>query len=86
MEIIRKTNVLIKTQKRLIVRHPEGVEEVWCDKCAERMVTARQAAVLNGTGDRAIFRLIENGGIHFVEMGPETYVCFTPDLVVPPEE
>ena len=86
MEIIRKTNVLIRTERKLVIHNPERQPQVWCERCTEQMVTAQEAATLHGVGAREIFRLIESGDIHFVEMGSETFVC--PNLAnpVPPEE
>jgi hypothetical protein len=86
MEIIRKTNVLIKTERKFVIHRPEAREQVWCGRCEEQMVTAQEAALMNGTGARAIFRLIEDGNIHFVEMGSETFVCPNLTIPVPPEE
>lgn len=75
MEIIRKTSVFIKTERRLTVRGGGPRDEIWCEKCAGPMVTAREAAEAQRTGTRAIYRLIEEGRVHFVEIGAEVLVC-----------
>jgi hypothetical protein len=86
MEIIRKTNVLIKTTRKLVIHSSGRREPVWCEQCAEQMITAQEAAEISGLGGRKIFRLIEGGNIHFIEMGSETYVCPVLANPVPPEE
>lgn len=81
MGIIRKTNILIKTERRFVVRQAGEVPRIWCDQCAGQMITAREAAGLHGIGTRGVYRLIEEGKVHFAETAAEMYVC--PNFAAP---
>ena len=76
MEIIRKTNVLIKTARKFVVHQSETIERIWCGQCDGHMVRAQMSADLFGVSSREIYRLIEREEIHFVEtQANEIYVC-----------
>lgn len=42
-------------------------ESLFCPQCAEPLVTAERAAVLLGISRRAIYRLTEDGKVHYAE-------------------
>jgi len=82
MEIIRKTNILIKTERKFVIRQSSAEEEIWCETCDGQMITAQNAAVLHGISTREIYGLVEKGTLHFVESGAKIlYVC--PSLIYP---
>lgn len=65
----KRTEITLKTRQILVVRSPSSKPTFWCSECVEpsQMITPNEAAVLSDTGTRAIYRLIEDGGLHFVE-------------------
>lgn len=69
MKIIFETEELVVFKAR---RSFKG----FCEQCSEpvEMLTAETAAALSGFGERAIFRLIEAGGLHFVE-AERVFIC-----------
>lgn len=74
----RRTEITIETQKLLVVRRRGAEVKIWCAACTaqSRMVTPAEAARLCGTDARDIYRRIESGLLHFVEVaGGEPLVC-----------
>ncbi|PYS70052.1 MAG: hypothetical protein DMF69_14875 [Acidobacteria bacterium] len=67
MEIKRTTEILVETERRLVVHQPEHVEHIVCSSCNELMVTTEQAAIILDLSHRAIYQLVENGTAHFAE-------------------
>jgi hypothetical protein len=76
MKITRKTNVFVKTERKIIVRGGSSKDFVCCADCAEQMLPAQTSADFFGISSREIYRFIESGKIHFVETeANEIYVC-----------
>ena len=76
MKIIRKTNIFIKTERKLIIRKETANEIICCEQCAEQMLAAQVSADFFGVSSRKIYRLIDRDQIHFVETeANEIYVC-----------
>jgi hypothetical protein len=76
MKITRKTNVLVKTERRFVVRQHPSDETIQCGQCAELLIPAQMSADFFGISSRTIYRLIESGKIHFVETeANEIYIC-----------
>jgi hypothetical protein len=67
MEIKRKFELLIETNRRYIIRGSPPVEQIACAKCGEPMLRVEQAAVLFGIKQRRIFQIIEAEAAHFTE-------------------
>jgi len=67
MEIKRTTEILIETERRFVVHHPEHAEQIVCAHCAELMLTAEQTAIVFKISHRAVYQLVEQGTLHFVE-------------------
>jgi hypothetical protein len=69
-----KTNTKITLEKRqrttirLRRRKPTAA---WCERCAAEteMLAPDEAALVSGTTQMAVFRLLENGELHFMETG-----------------
>jgi len=82
MEIKRTTEIVVETERRLVVRQPEHVEQIVCSSCNELMVTTEQAAIVFNIRQRAVYQLVENGTAHFAEtengvlfVCPNSLVC-----------
>jgi len=76
MRIAHRTNILVKTERKFIVRGSSSDETIVCEQCAERMVSAQASADFFGFSSRIVYRLIESGKIHFAETETnEVYVC-----------
>jgi hypothetical protein len=72
------TETIIETHEVWVVRKPAGPFPAWRPDCAGRppMLTPEEAAGLSGLSLRAIFRLVEAGGVHFLETaGGRLFVC-----------
>jgi hypothetical protein len=67
MEIKRKTEIFVETNRRFVIHEPESAEQIFCLQCAEPTLTAEQTAELFKVSRRDIYRLIENGTVHFTE-------------------
>ena len=67
----RRTRITIETAEVMLVRRrANAMGELWCRQCGEQvvMVTPERAAMLAFVSPRAIYRRVERGAIHFVEM------------------
>lgn len=67
MEIKRKTEIIVETNRRFVIHQPESAEQVFCPRCAESMLTAEQTAAYFKVSRRDVYRLIENHTVHFTE-------------------
>ena len=67
----RKAKLTIETERVLIVRGGDYQRLHRCEVCGEivRLVTVDEAAKLTPFGSRAIYKLIEDEKIHFIETG-----------------
>ena len=75
---MKRTETIIETHEVWVVRKPAGPPAAWCLECAGHppLLTPEEAAALSGLSLRAIFRLIEAGGVHFLETaGDSLLVC-----------
>ena len=67
-----------KSETYVIRQQPKGSLHVWCDGCDQEIecLTIDQAVTLTGLSARRLFHLIEEGEIHFSEMGDgQLLVC-----------
>ncbi|HEY0006107.1 MAG TPA: hypothetical protein VGB17_15110 [Pyrinomonadaceae bacterium] len=69
MKKTRRTKITVETERLLVVSRGRGQVDGWCEICrAEvRLVGVEEAALVAGLGQRAIFRRIESGRLHFTE-------------------
>lgn len=78
MEIKRKFEMLVATNRRYIIRQSASAKQIVCAKCGEPMLTAEQAANLFGIQQRRIFQIIEAGAAHFTEIeAGAVMICIT---------
>lgn len=76
MEIKRKLNMSVVTNRRFIIRQIKDTNKVFCKICGEPMLTAEQAAELLDIKQRLIFQMIEMEKLHFIEIKPQAVmVC-----------
>lgn len=67
MELKRKFEMLVATNRRYIIRQSASVKQLACAKCGEPMLTTGQAAKLFSIKQRRIFQIIETEAVHFTE-------------------
>jgi hypothetical protein len=76
----RKKIITIETfQRTVICQTPNLSQTLWCKFCrAEVEMTAPEnAATILEVGVREIYRRIEEGGLHFIELeNGQVFVCF----------
>lgn len=78
MEIKRKFEISVVTNRRYIIRQSSASAKVACPKCGEPMLTAVQAAGMFGITQRRIFQIIEADAAHFSEVPTgATLVCLS---------
>ena len=68
MEIKRKFEMLVATNRRFTIRQSPSGRQIACAKCAEPMLTTEQAARIFGIAQRRVFQIIETGAAHFTEI------------------
>lgn len=66
----RRTEIFVEIEEVTLTRRVRPPRLSWCDACAAeaRMVTPCVAALLTGRTTRAIYRLVEAGLVHYVEL------------------
>ena len=67
MEIKRKFELLIETNRRYIIRQAPPGRQIRCAQCGEPMLRVEQAADFFGIKQRRIFQIIETEQAHFTE-------------------
>lgn len=80
MRISRKTEIKLRQTKRRMILLPETEEIIACPECEgdEVMMAAESAASVFGFSRREIYRMVEEGKVHFVETKEGVlYVCPT---------
>ena len=77
----RKIKTTIEIHQVYVIRRPETFAPVLCSECplaVASMVTPEEAARLENISVREIYRLIEAGQVHFLEMEDDSLlVCLT---------
>ncbi|HEY0379463.1 MAG TPA: hypothetical protein VGC87_21275 [Pyrinomonadaceae bacterium] len=69
MRKTRRKRITVETERLWVVARGGRRAPAWCEACrAEvQMLCAEEAAALTGLGQRAIFRRVEDGRLHFTE-------------------
>ena len=72
----QKTEITFEEQETVVVRQTGSHMSEFCPRCEETvlLVTPEILAALTGASEREIFRLLEEGVIHFVET-KRLYAC-----------
>ena len=65
----RKTTITVQRERLLVITPGRGRIEGWCERCRSEVLLMRveEAAVTADITQRALFRLIEAGKLHFAE-------------------
>lgn len=73
---ITKRVITIETRQRTVIRQNLR-RTVWCEFCAGDVesLTPAQIAETFGIDSDEIYRLIENGAIHFTKIGDRFLIC-----------
>ncbi len=74
----RRTEITIETERVLVISKRNTSALAWCSACGgqAQMITPETAAKLADVSSRAIYRLIEADGLHFVEMSDKRlWIC-----------
>ncbi|MBS1793036.1 MAG: hypothetical protein JSS81_04235 [Acidobacteria bacterium] len=71
----QKTEIIFEIEETVAFKSRRNFIAV-CGECRAltEMVTTETAAALTGVGEREIYRLIENGRLHFIE-AERVFVC-----------
>ena len=78
MAALKRTIVRVEKNRLSIIRPAHAAVSLWCEQCTAvvPMVTPERAAQLCGAPPRAIYRLVENDQVHFVEAeAGELFIC-----------
>jgi hypothetical protein len=72
----QKVEITLEVEETIILRQGEKILTEFCPLCqaSVEMITPPIAAALTGSSEREIFRLIENGRLHFRE-AERIFVC-----------
>ena len=77
MKIKRKTELTVHAEKILMIKRSQKANLALCADCGRPMVSPEKAAIFGGIRTRQIYREIENGERHFIEIeNGELLVCF----------
>lgn len=80
MEIKRKFEMLVATNRRYIIRQSPSVRQIACAECSEPMLMTEQAAGFFGIKQRRIFQIIESEAAHFTEIEAGAVMICLPSL------
>lgn len=69
MAMKRRTEIIVETERIIVVSPPTTTVHLWCDACSAQveMVTPEHAAALVQVTPRAVYRWIETELLHFLE-------------------
>jgi hypothetical protein len=84
----KKTEILIETHERTVVRWLEKEVRAFCRTCETEgfFILPERAAIETGASVREIFRLVESSAVHFIETDNRlTLICRASLLVDAPE-
>jgi hypothetical protein len=78
MEIKRKFEMLVATNRCYTIRQSTPGRQIACAKCGEPMLMTEQATVFFGVKQRRIFQIIETESAHFTETeAGAVMICIT---------
>ena len=78
MEIKRKFEMLVATNRRYTIRQSPSVRQIACAECGEPMLMSEQAAGFFGIKQRRIFQIIETEAAHYTEIeAGAVMICMT---------
>ena len=78
MEIKRRFEMSVATNRRYIIRQSKQVGQIACAECGEPMLRVEQAANIFNIKQRRIFQIIETEAAHFTESeAGAVMICLT---------
>jgi len=78
MEIKRKFEMSVATNRRYIIHQSASGRQIPCAECGEPMLTTEQAASIFDIKQRRIFQFIETEAAHFTETeAGAVLICLT---------
>ncbi len=78
MEIKRKFEMVIATNRRYVIRQSSADKEIVCAECGAAMLATEQAANFFGIKQRRIFQIIETDAAHYTETeASAVMICLT---------
>jgi hypothetical protein len=82
----QRTEITFETEETVQLRSGPAVVNEYCGACRDvmSMATPKAIAILAGVGERVIFRLIEDGKVHFIDKSG-IYVCLNSMAVIKEE-
>lgn len=78
MKKTRRKKIRVETERLWVVARAGRRARGWCEACRAEvyMLGVEEAAALAGLGQRAIFRRVEDGRLHFTEKpGGTLLIC-----------
>jgi hypothetical protein len=65
----RRTEIIVETERLIVIPHATMPAQMWCHHCSARveMVTPEQAATLLQVTPRVVYRWVEAQLLHFIE-------------------
>jgi hypothetical protein len=78
MEIRRKVELTVTTNRRYIIRRSASSGSAECEVCGKPMLTAEPSAKFFDISQRYLFQMIETGALHYAETETnEVRICIT---------
>lgn len=79
----RTTEITLEIEEKIVLRQGEIFIAAFCKECQSpvNMASPQIAAILHGSSEREIFRLVEAGCIHFIELN-RILICLD-SLLIP---
>jgi excisionase family DNA binding protein len=73
MKRTKKMEVTLETHV-VVIRHGTNMAPVWCIQCSSpvQLITPEEAAVRTGVDTRTVYRWVEAGKLHFIELATQT--------------
>lgn len=73
-----RRKIISETKQVAVLVNSAAQNDLWCELCGEgsAMISPLLAAKLSRTSTREVYRLIETGKVHFIEMPDrQIFVC-----------
>jgi hypothetical protein len=66
----KRLEITIDTERVFVIRRGSRSATAWCGACGQRvtMITPDEAAITAHVSTRAVYRLVEAGRLHFLEV------------------
>ncbi len=83
MKRTRRTKTTVRTREVVVIRGSRRRNSIFCAECsgAAALLTVEEAVKISAISSRAIFRLIEEGEVHFTETADGLTLICAPTLL-----